>query len=167
MRNRTIIRLTENDLNGLIAETATRMLNELDTKTMYMAAKKALDKSREFGSGEDGDEAPKASKAAVRKVTKMLAKNEAFLNLPPDRKLDVIKQYLANYYYGKAMGMAGRASYLDNPTQSGWQTPDIDKIAKDILRDYFYDSEEGKWKENEVDMPEFDGVDLSSLYDEP
>lgn len=166
MRNRTIIRLTENDLNGLIAETATRMLNELDTKTMYMAAKKALDKSREFGSGEDGDEAPKASKAAVRKVTKMLAKNEAFLNLPPDRKLDVIKQYLANYYYGKAMNMGGRAAYLED--SPGFTSPEgIDRIAKKILRDYFYDSEEGKWKENEVDIPEFDGVDLSSLYDEP
>ena len=165
MRNRTIIRLTENDLNGLIAETATRMINELDTKTMYMAAKKVLDKSRAFGSGEDGDEAPKASKAAVRKVTKMLSKNESFLNLPPDRKLDVIKQYLANLYYSKAMSMGGRAAYLED--SPGFTTPEgIDKIAKDILRDYFYDSKEGKWKENEVDIPEFDGVDLSSLYDE-
>lgn len=37
MRNRITIRLTENDLNNIVAEAATRMINELD--------KKALDRS--------------------------------------------------------------------------------------------------------------------------
>ena len=154
MRRRTPIRLTENNLKNLVAEATRRIMNEIDQKTVAMAAKKALDRGlkREAGG--------KASKATVRRITKRLAKNEAFLNLPPDRKLDVIKTELANDYYSRAMYFG--ANSLDG--DSKFATPEgIEQTAKRILRDYFYDNDEGKWKEIEVDMPDL-GFDYSDLY---
>ena len=152
MSNRTTIRLTENDLNNLIAEAATRMINELDKKTYAMAAKKALDRSM-------GDEnAGKASKAMVRKVVKRLSQDNDFLNLSPDKKLEAIKYQLQRYYDTKARKLAAKASDDKALSMSG-----IDKLAKSILANYFYDENEGKWKAS--DMPDI-GVDYSSLYDD-
>lgn len=136
MRNRTIIRLTENDLNGLIAEAATRMLNEIDKKTIAMAAKKALDRS--FGE----EDAGMASEAVVRKVVNELAQDEEFLNMSMEDKLDVLKGKLEHYYRNMAYNLGAAAN--DGQDASIGR---IDKMAERILRDYFYDDFEGKWKE--------------------
>lgn len=53
MRNRTIIRLTENDLNNLIAEAATRMINELDKKTLDRSIRRKEEKKKT--NKEDGE----------------------------------------------------------------------------------------------------------------
>ena len=152
MKNRTTIRLTENDLNNIVAEAATRIINELDKKTYAMAAKKALDRSR----GEEN--AGKASKAMVRKVVKRLSQDNDFMNLSQDKKLEAIKYQLQRCYDSKAHKLATTASDDKILSMSG-----IDKLAKSILANYFYDENEGKWKAS--DMPDI-GVDYSSLYDD-
>ena len=153
MRNRTIIRLTENDLNNLIAEAATRMIAELDKKTYAMAAKKAFDRSyRKEDSG-------KASKAMVRKVVKRLAEDPDFLNASPQQKLDTIKWELENLYNQKAWKLFDKAS-----GKRSMNPDDIEKMAKSILANYSYDENEGKWKAS--DMPDI-GVDYSHLYNDP
>lgn len=152
MRNNMIIRITENDVNNMIAEAATRMINELDQKTYAMAAKKALDRS--YGE----EDAGKASKAVVRKVVKELAQDEEFLNMSMEDKLDAIKWELEDYYRNMAYNLGAEAN--DGQDASIGR---IDKMAERILRDYFYDNDEGKWKSKD-DMPDI-GVDYSSFYD--
>ena len=153
MRNRTTIRLTENDLNNLVAEAATRLINELDKKTYAMAAKKALDR------GVRREEGGKASKAVVRKIVNRLAKNQEFLDKPDIDKLNIIQDQLEEYYYNLAHKFGLKASDNGMPSATG-----IEKMAKSILANYFYDKGEGKWKAN--DMADI-GVDYSHFYNDP
>lgn len=150
--NRTTVRLTENDINNLVAEAATRIINEIDRKTLAVAAKKALDRSK-------GDEsAGKASKAAARKVVKKLAQDKEFIDLPKDQKLDRIKREL-HFYYRNLAGKLGKEASGDPMISDAG----IERLARTILTNYLYSDTEHKWKAK--DMPDV-GVDYSELYDD-
>lgn len=153
MKHRTTIRLTENDINNIVAESAIRMINEIDKRTLAVAAKKALDRYR-------GDKsAGKASKAAVRKVAKMLAQDDNFMESSNEQKLDRIKKELQRYYRDMAGRLGAEASGEPMISSAG-----IDRLAMSILTNYFYSDTEHKWKDK--DMPDI-GVDYSELYDDP